>query len=95
MNAMVLIYYMNFALLIPLYEPHKDVITFLKSIPENSFKRIIIVNDGSDNSYQTIFDEISKFPFFHIISYGKNCGKGYALKKALIIFKIKAISMAL
>ena len=79
----MLIYYMNFALLIPLYEPSEDVIPFLKSIPKNAFEQIIVVNDGSDSRYQMIFDEINKFPCFHVISYEENHGKGYALKKGI------------
>lgn len=41
---------------------------------------IMVVNDGSTDSTAAV---LSAFPNIHVISYEKNCGKGYALKTAL------------
>ena len=69
--------------LIPTYEPNNKLITLLKEIPKEH--KIVIVDDGSGNDYQNIFDNAKKYA--HVISYESNMGKGYALKKGLTYIK--------
>ena len=64
--------------LIPAYEPNnqiKDIVTELK---DNNFI-IIVVNDGSSNKYDEVFNSLK--PLATVLSYEKNKGKGYALKQ--------------
>lgn len=67
--------------LIPSYEPDDKLITLVKNIDYD----IVVVNDGSKKSYNKIFDEVKKYA--KVISYDKNYGKGYALKKGLKYIK--------
>ena len=74
---------MKYIILIPAYEPDEKLINLLKTIDKNY--AIIVVNDGSDNNYKSIFDEAKKYA--HVISYKENKGKGYALKEGLKYIK--------
>jgi putative flippase GtrA len=70
--------------LIPAYEPDDRLIVLLKELNDNNFKSII-VNDGSDKSYNKIFDRASKYGT--VITYEGNKGKGHALKTGLKYIK--------
>lgn len=63
---------------IPAYEPSflfvKYAEELLKSIPH-----LVVINDGSGEKYDEIFDELSKMGGCSVISYADNRGKGYAL----------------
>lgn len=65
-------------ILIPAYNPTVDLITLIKSLKENLYSHIIIVNDGSSPSCKSLFDAISSDCV--IINHEKNLGKGSALK---------------
>ena len=62
-------------ILIPSYEPTSLLIDYVNEL-NNYFKYIIVVNDGSDNSYVSIFNDVKAL----VIGYEDNHGKGYALK---------------
>lgn len=72
-------------IVIPSYEPDDRLITLLKEFDAKGMGPVIIVNDGSDEKYDPIFDEAraliekrgGKF-----IAYRPNRGKGRALKTA-------------
>lgn len=70
--------------LIPSYEPDEKLISLIEELKENKFETII-VDDGSGKEYKNIFEKCSKVS--KIISYEKNKGKGYALKKGLKYIK--------
>lgn len=70
--------------LIPSYEPDENLLKLLKELKDNNFT-CIVVNDGSDTKYNTIFKKAEKYAY--VISYGINMGKGYALKKGLSYIK--------
>jgi putative flippase GtrA len=85
----MLIGYMNQALIIPIYQPNDKVLPFLKSFAPNDFTRFIVVDDGSGENYDPIFEEIKKLPNFLVLSYPDNGGKGHALKMAFsLILKV-------
>ena len=67
---------MKYIILIPAYNPDNKLIKLLKEI--NNKYKTIIVNDGSDKAYNSIFNEAKKYAY--VINYDKNEGKGYALK---------------
>ncbi len=68
---------------IPSYKPKNDFIEYAKDL-SNKVKRIIVVNDGSSQEYDGIFDEIKKIENVTYISYKDNQGKGYALKRGFL-----------
>ena len=65
-------------ILIPAYNPTIDLINLVKDLKNNLYENIVVVNDGSSESYMSIFDTISNF--CTTIHHSKNCGKGKALK---------------
>lgn len=71
---------MKEVILIPSYEPDDKLIKLINSIDKNRFD-IIVVNDGSNISFDEIFNKIKNE--VHLISYKTNMGKGYALKKGI------------
>ncbi|KXT78902.1 bifunctional glycosyltransferase family 2/GtrA family protein [Streptococcus sp. DD13] len=70
---------MNY-LVIPAYEPDKQLVQLIQKIKEKSNFDIIVVNDGSSAEKRTIFDQIEQDA--HVIHHQSNQGKGYALKTA-------------
>ena len=67
-------------ILIPSYEPDEKLIDLIKTINRDEFD-IVVVNDGSNASYNSIFHKIEKD--VKLISYDNNMGKGYALKTGI------------
>ena len=65
-------------ILIPAYNPTIDLIELIRSLKENLYSHIVVVDDGSCMSSKNIFDNISSYCV--IIHHEKNCGKGVALK---------------
>lgn len=71
-------------ILIPSYEPDKNLIKLIKNIKNYNLDAVII-NDGSSAYYKNIYDEISKY--YKVLSYSDNHGKGYALKYGIKYIK--------
>lgn len=67
--------------IIPAYEPPHSFVDYAKELLQN-IPNLIVVNDGSKEKYQEIFDELAKIDGCTVISYPNNQGKGYALKVA-------------
>ena len=63
--------------------PDNKLVNLVKEIPHNY--DIVIINDGSPDNYQAIFDEVK--PYAHVISYKTNMGKGHALKEGFKYIK--------
>lgn len=68
---------MNY-LVIPAYRPDLHLIHLLQKVKEKSSLQIIVVNDGSPASYDSIFQEAQKYAT--VLCYMTNQGKGQALK---------------
>lgn len=69
--------------MIPIYEPNEKVLPFLKQFSSNDFFFFLVVDDGSGESYSSIFKDIEEQTSFHVLSYPKNKGKGAAMKEGL------------
>ena len=69
-------------IIIPAYEPPQEFIEYAKQVSKHA-KKLIVVNDGSSQKYDFIFEEIAAIENVKYISYRENHGKGYALKQAL------------
>ena len=74
--------------LIPSYEPDSDFTYLLKDLKKLDFD-IIVVNDGSGDKYDSIFDNLKDYST--VLSYNVNHGKGYALKTGLKYIKEKYV----
>ena len=71
---------MKKVILIPSYEPDDKLIKLVDELKQNKLD-IVVVNDGSNSSYDLIFNKIKRKA--KVISYDINHGKGYALKIGL------------
>ncbi len=71
---------MKFVALIPSYEPDEKLIEVVKQLSKSDFE-IIVVNDGSNDSFKSVFERASKYA--KVLGYDENKGKGYALKLGL------------
>lgn len=88
---------MELSVIVPAYNEEKRIPSFLKSLVEYSKKHfndyeIIIVNDGSkDKTGDVVREIIRKDRNSRIISYKKNQGKGYAVRKGILESKGKYV----
>lgn len=67
--------------IIPAYEPPKEFVDYAKQVSQIA-KRIVVINDGSNDSYNEIFDPIAAIENVDYIRLEKNKGKGFGLKTA-------------
>lgn len=67
-------------LVIPAYEPDHKLIELVKEAYQTHLFDIIVINDGSNHEYDSIFDKVSKYAT--VLTYSTNKGKGIALKTA-------------
>lgn len=70
--------YTDVVVLIPSYEPDHYLVDTVKALHKEGFP-ILIVNDGSGEEYDEIFNQITDLVKY--IKYEKNRGKGDALKE--------------
>ena len=75
------------AVVIPVWQPDRRLGEIVSGLLELGFGAIIVVNDGSDSSYDKVFSELSRDPEVHVIRHAVNLGKGRALKTGLDYFK--------
>jgi putative flippase GtrA len=73
-------------ILIPAYEPQDRLISLIEEIKTFWNSYIVVVNDGSNSSYNHIFDAI-KTNQVHILTHLKNKGKGAAIKTGIKYIK--------
>ena len=64
---------------IPAYQPDNELIRLVKQLNDQNFS-ILVVNDGSEESYDAIFATVAETAT--VIQSPKNEGKGAALKRA-------------
>lgn len=70
----------NLCVLIPAYEPDKSLIQLVEELQKYNYRKIVIINDGSDISKQDIFHYLQSSPNVVVLEHKKNLGKGEALK---------------
>ncbi|PRR81852.1 bifunctional glycosyltransferase family 2/GtrA family protein [Clostridium vincentii] len=68
-------------IVIPTYEPDEKLITLVKNLKDMCDFNILIIDDGSGENYNWIFQETKKIGC-KVLSYDRNKGKGEALKTA-------------
>jgi glycosyltransferase involved in cell wall biosynthesis len=73
----------NIAILIPSFNPDKNLTNLVKKLSLDSWSQIVIVNDGSINESNHIFDKLKDINNVHVIAHSSNKGKGAALKTGI------------
>ncbi|WP_231088097.1 glycosyltransferase, partial [Streptococcus gallolyticus] len=68
-------------IIIPAYEPDQRLVQVVQDIKEELQADIIVVNDGSDASYDTFYHQVEQLGATVLI-HPNNLGKGAALKTA-------------
>lgn len=69
-------------IIIPSYQPDERIIQLVEKLKEENLEPIVIVNDGSDEKYSALFDELEKKYACTVLVHAVNQGKGRALKTA-------------
>ena len=72
--------------LIPAYKPDKKMLVTLDELIKAGFSDILVVNDGSGEEFEPIFDVVKKMPQCTLLVHPENKGKGAALKTAFQYF---------
>jgi len=71
------------AILIPSFNPNHNLLDFVKDLSTNKWSEIVLINDGSSEESQIVFDSCKTIKNVHIINHSKNQGKGVALKTGI------------
>ncbi len=66
--------------LIPSLNPDERLVNYVRECILSGFEKILLIDDGSDSSYQGIFQELREFPQVEVLVHPVNRGKGAALK---------------
>lgn len=74
------------AVVIPALNPIPGVVDMIRSLLAYGVPRIIVVNDGSDASFQDTFERIAQIERCVVLTHSTNQGKGRALKTAFRYF---------
>lgn len=70
------------AVIIPTFNPSQELVGYVNSLIESGFRKVIVVNDGSNSECEPIFDQIKKLPECEVLAHAVNLGKGRGLKDA-------------
>ena len=70
----------NFWVLIPAYNPGADLPGYVQELALAGINNILVVNDGSDPSLDTIFAGLAQIPQVTLLQHPANAGKGAAIK---------------
>ena len=67
-------------ILIPSLEPDDRLPAYIKKLKEGGFAHIVVIDDGSGETYRPIFDEAEAVENTVVLRHEVNRGKGVALK---------------
>lgn len=70
-----------FAAVIPALNPQKQLYQYVQQLYHTGISNIVIINDGSDEEYKPIFDELALYPFCEVLTNVRNHGKGFSIKR--------------
>ena len=74
------------SIIIPAYQPDEKLIATIHKLVESGFQDILVVDDGSRESCNTIFDAVEQIKECTLLRHRVNQGKGAALKTAIKYF---------
>ena len=67
-------------IVIPAYQPDRELLAVLAQLAQLCRSKMIVVNDGSDSSYEPLFSRAAEYPLVEVLSHPENMGKGTALR---------------
>ena len=67
-------------ILIPSLEPDDRLPAYLEKLKEKGFRQIVVVDDGSSEKTQHLFDQMAQMEGVNVLHHDVNHGKGVALK---------------
>ena len=67
-------------ILIPSLEPDERLPAYIRKLKEGGFAHIVVIDDGSSEKYQPIFEEVDAVEDTVVLHHEVNRGKGVALK---------------
>lgn len=65
---------------IPALNPLQSLLLLIERLRSAEIKKVLIINDGSDEKYKAIFEELKNQPHCMVLEHKQNAGKGRALK---------------
>ncbi|MBQ3074614.1 MAG: glycosyltransferase, partial [Clostridia bacterium] len=68
-------------IIIPAYKPDEKLIALLHDLKKSTDARLLIINDGSGEAFEPIFDQVRSLGVTLLV-HPQNKGKGAALKTA-------------
>ena len=72
----------NSLVIIPALNPMQNLVDLVRELLEHGVPQVIIVNDGSDDSFNSIFHSVEQLKHCTVLTHKENRGKGRALKTA-------------
>ena len=78
---------MNYVIIIPSLEPDDKLLPYILQLKSAGIKKIIVVNDGSSEKCDTIFNAIADIEDCDVLAHDINRGKGAAIKTALNFYR--------
>lgn len=66
--------------IIPALNPLPSLIQYVQELKKLNIEKIIIINDGSEEKYNSIFGELRNIKYCTVLDHKQNKGKGKALK---------------
>ena len=74
---------MNSVILIPSLNPDDKLVAYVERLAGYGFDKIIVVNDGSSEQYDSFFERVAAFEPCTVLRHEVNRGKGAALKTGM------------
>ena len=74
---------MNSAVILPVHNPNDSLIDYVRELIANGINKIIVVNDGSSDEADSVFDGIRTISECDLIAIDGKCGIAWALKEGL------------
>ncbi|MGN1003905.1 MAG: glycosyltransferase [Oscillospiraceae bacterium] len=74
------------SVIIPAYKPDQKLIGTLNELVKIGFTDILVVDDGSGEQFDPVFQQVRQFPQCTLLRHSVNRGKGAALKTAMAWF---------
>ena len=76
----------NYAIVIPAYQPIDELDSYVLEFVQADVAQVIVIDDGNDASYESLFTRISEMDRCTVLRHTKNSGKGVGLKTAIRYF---------
>lgn len=76
----------NYVVVIPAYQPMDTIHLYINDLLQNQVARVIVVDDGNDEDYDNLFEQLEQFKRCTVLRHETNKGKGAALKTAFTYY---------